>query len=105
MLAKLIGVRRLKYHGLWLAAFLFAFLNLGFPGPAENEDHHPPAQAGTSDLWYVVKIAGQPAGYVHETTKIQDRMIRIDWAAGSRSGSFHPPRNPRKDSCAGSATR
>ncbi len=78
MLAKLISIRRSKFHGLWLAAVLFAVLNLGFPGPAEPNNHRPQDQAVAADLWYVLKIAGQPAGYVHETTKVQDRIVRID---------------------------
>ena len=78
MLAKPISIRRSKCHCPLLATALFAVLNLCFPGPAEPKNHRPPDQAVAADLWYIVKIAGQPAGYVHETTKVQDRMVRID---------------------------
>jgi hypothetical protein len=34
--------------------------------------------ADTADLWYVIKIAGQPAGYVHEETKAKEQGLKTD---------------------------
>jgi hypothetical protein len=35
------------------------------------------AQAA-ADLWYVIKIAGQPVGYIHEETKAQEQGLNTD---------------------------
>jgi hypothetical protein len=34
--------------------------------------------ADTFDLWYVIKIAGQPAGYIHEETKPHEKGLNTD---------------------------
>jgi hypothetical protein len=36
------------------------------------------APAGAADLWYVIKIAGQPAGYIHEKTVTQEHGLNTD---------------------------
>src|SRR4030042_4969685 len=34
--------------------------------------------ADMADLWYVIKIAGQPAGYIHEETKAKEQGLNTD---------------------------
>src|SRR3989304_8104412 len=34
--------------------------------------------ADTADLWYVIQIAGQPVGYIHEETKPQEKGLITD---------------------------
>lgn len=34
--------------------------------------------ADTADLWYVIKISGQPVGYLHEETKPQEQGLNTD---------------------------
>ena len=36
------------------------------------------AAADTADLWYVIQIAGQPVGYIHEATKPQEKSLITD---------------------------
>src|SRR4030042_2663576 len=36
------------------------------------------AAAGPADLWYIIKIAGQPAGYIHEVTKAEGQGLKTD---------------------------
>jgi hypothetical protein len=36
------------------------------------------AAAEAADLWYVIKIAGQPAGYIHERTVAQEHGLNTD---------------------------
>jgi transglutaminase-like putative cysteine protease len=77
MFARLIGIRRMKYYGLLAAAVLFAVLYHFLPGrAADRQNLRPEEQA--DELWYIVRIAGQPAGYVYEVTKIQGPTIRTD---------------------------
>ncbi|MGB7295637.1 MAG: transglutaminase-like domain-containing protein [Candidatus Aminicenantales bacterium] len=78
MFTKLVGIRRSKYHRLSPPIILFAALNFCFPGTAEPRNHRPAEQAGAADLWYVVNIAGQPAGYVRETIRTQKQTVRTD---------------------------
>jgi hypothetical protein len=66
-----------RNHSVWRALFI-VILDLLFAGPAPTQDLQPAAPADEADLWYVVKIAGQPVGYVHDTTKIQDATVRVD---------------------------
>jgi hypothetical protein len=57
------------------AAILIITLGLLTSGPVRTQDLQP---AGAAELWYIVKIAGQPVGYVYEGTKTQDQTIRTD---------------------------
>src|SRR4030065_878252 len=64
-----------------LAAAALAFIAL--QGPAflpQSPLHGLPAQAaaGPADLWYIIKIAGQPAGYIHEVTKAEGQGLTTD---------------------------
>ena len=64
-----------------LAAAALAFIAL--QGPAflpQSPLHGLPAQAaaGPADLWYIIKIAGQPAGYIHEVTKAEGQGLKTD---------------------------
>ena len=59
-----------------LAAIVFPIL----PLLARDSSGSPLADAvaDASDLWYVIKIAGQPAGYIHETTTTGKEVLRTD---------------------------
>ncbi len=59
-------------------AIFIAGLGLLLAGLVRTQEPRPAPESAASDLWYIVKIAGQPAGYVYEATKIQDRTIRTD---------------------------
>ena len=66
-----------KRHAL-LATGIVIVLGLLLAGPVRTQDSWTEPPAGAADLWYIVKIAGQPAGYVHEVTKTQTQTIRVD---------------------------
>ncbi|MFZ2054831.1 MAG: transglutaminase domain-containing protein, partial [Candidatus Aminicenantales bacterium] len=59
-------------------AILIAGLGLLSTGLARTQGLQTTASAGAADLWYVVNIAGQPAGYVRETISTQAQTIRIN---------------------------
>jgi len=40
--------------------------------------HSAQAAAETTDLWYVIQIAGQPVGYIHEETRVQEQGLSTD---------------------------
>ncbi len=60
------------------AAILIGAVIVLFSGLTRAQDLQPGVLAGPDELWYVVKIAGQSVGYVHEAIKIQAQTIRID---------------------------
>ena len=60
------------------AAVLVTALGLLLTSLVPSQNARPGEQAGANELWYIVKIAGQPAGYVYEATKIQGQAIRTD---------------------------
>ncbi len=60
------------------AAILIGAVIVLFSGLTRAQDLQPGVLAGPDELWYVVKIAGQSVGYVHEALKIQAQTIRID---------------------------
>jgi len=60
------------------AAILLAALNLFFSGQGRPQDPSPQTTVGAADLWYVIKIAGQPVGYIHEETKVQEQGLSTD---------------------------
>ena len=70
---KILTRKRFFWAGSILAA-----LGLSTAGFILAQDYRPAAPAGETDLWYIVKIAGQPAGYVHEVNIIQGEAIRIE---------------------------
>lgn len=63
---------------IFRTAIILAALGLSAAASAQAQDPRPGAPAGDADLWYIVKIAGQPAGYVHEVTIVQGKTIRIE---------------------------
>ncbi len=63
---------------LFRTAILLAALSLSAPGLIRTQDQRSTAQQARTELWYVVNIAGQPAGYVREETAIEAEAVRIE---------------------------
>ena len=70
---------RSMMHRLAPAGLAFIALQ-GLAFLPQSPLHGLPAQAaaGPADLWYVIKIAGQPAGYIHEVTKAEGQGLKTD---------------------------
>ena len=75
MSGQTLGAYRAMARLTAAAVCLFAVWCL--PLGAFSCPHGPSAwvPADTSDLWYVIKIAGQPAGYIHEETIPQEKGL------------------------------
>lgn len=61
--------RRLAVLALLVAAGLFF-------GPRADSSGSSTQVPEAASLWYVIKIAGQPAGYIHEETQPHDKGVR-----------------------------
>jgi len=67
---------RSKKSGLAAAVLsLLAILGLVFLPQVPLYGLSSPVPAEAADLWYVIKIAGQPAGYIHEETKAYEHGL------------------------------
>ncbi|MBN2408581.1 MAG: transglutaminase domain-containing protein [Candidatus Aminicenantes bacterium] len=78
MLAKLRGMGPSKCRCIPAVIALLAVWNLCLPGPAGPRNCRPSEQEGAAEFWYVVNIAGQPAGYVRETIRTREHAVHID---------------------------
>lgn len=66
---------------LRLAPAALAFIALQGPASLPQSPLHglsAQAAAGPADLWYIIKIAGQSAGYIHEVTKAEGQGLKTD---------------------------
>ena len=57
---------------------LFAIWGFVFLARLPLSGYSAQAAAGTTELWYVIQIAGQPVGYIHEATKPQEKGLITD---------------------------
>lgn len=70
---------RSMMHRLAAAALAFiALQGLAFLPQSPLHGLSAQAAAGPADLWYIIKIAGQPAGYIHEVTKAEGQGLKTD---------------------------
>ena len=60
------------------ALALFAVWCLTLAAPSHRYGLLARVLADTADLWYIIKIAGQPVGYIHEETKAQEQGLNTD---------------------------
>jgi len=72
-----------KAHPLKRYRLSFALVLLAIWGPAflarlPLSGYSAQAAANPADLWYIIQIAGQPAGYIHEETKAQEQGLNTD---------------------------
>jgi hypothetical protein len=66
-------------HRLAAAALaLLAIRGLVFLAHPPLSGYSAQAAAETTDFWYVIQIAGQPVGYIHEETKVQGQGLNTD---------------------------
>ena len=66
---------------VWLAATALAAIaiqTLAFPAETLPNNLQENAAGPSSDLWYVIKIAGQPAGYIRETTIAEKQVLKTN---------------------------
>lgn len=60
------------------ALALLALQGLASSSPVPLHSLSAQAAANPADLWYVIKMAGQPAGYIHEVTKPEGQGLNTD---------------------------
>jgi transglutaminase-like putative cysteine protease len=60
------------------AAIFIAALGLFLAGRVRAQEPRPWHEDSSTDIWYILKISGQPAGYVRDATRIQGQTIRSD---------------------------
>ncbi len=71
---------------LALAALAGAAEGCGGPAPERARPSSPPPEAGDADRWYVIKIAGSPAGTIHEQVETKPAtMAKADPAGQAKT--------------------
>ncbi len=63
----------------------------GGPAPERARPSSPPPEAGDADRWYVIKIAGSPAGTIHEQVETKPATMAKADPAGE-ADTAPPPR-------------